>query len=157
MPAKILIVAYGNPLRSDDGVAWHAADLLEQKLAGSQIEILRLHQLGPELSETLSHSATTIFIDAAAADGRTVAGEIRVEELTPLENPDASRFTHMLSPHTVVAMAATLYGAKPQACLVTVTGMSFDHGRALSPSVETALPKLVSEVVRLVEQSSGNL
>src|SRR5579862_9528285 len=55
MPAKILIIAYGNPLRCDDGIAWRAADALAQKLSDSDVEIVRLHQLAPELAETISH------------------------------------------------------------------------------------------------------
>jgi hydrogenase maturation protease len=154
MPAKVLIIAYGNPLRSDDGVAWRAADLLAQRFSESELEILSLHQLAPELSETIRHFATVIFIDATAAEDETSTGQIHVEELAPQARADKSHFTHAISPQTVVALAATLYGAKPQAFLVTVTAASFDHGDTLSPSVEVALPTLVSEVSRLVEQSS---
>ena len=153
MPVRILIVAYGNPLRSDDGVAWRAADLLAQNLSESKAEILRLHQLGPELSETISHFATVIFIDAAAVDDKAAPGQIHVQEIAPQARADPSHFTHAISPQTVVALAATLYGAKPRALLVTVAATSFNHGDALSPSVEAALPALVSEVGRLVEQS----
>jgi hydrogenase maturation protease len=153
MPARILIVAYGNPLRSDDGVAWRAADLIAQKLSESKAEILRLHQLAPELSETISHFATVIFIDATAADDKAVPGQIHLERITPQVRADTSRFTHAISPQTVVALAATLYGAKPQAFLVTIAAASFEHGDALSPLVEAALPTLVSEVDRLVEES----
>ena len=155
MPAGILIIAYGNPLRSDDGVAWRAADLLTQCFSESKLEILSLHQLAPELSETVSHFATVIFIDAAAAKDETSPGQIHVEELAPQAREDRSHFTHAISPQTVVALAATLYGAKSQAFLVTVTAASFDHGDTLSPSVEAALPAIVSEVSRLVERSSS--
>lgn len=155
MPARILIVAYGNPLRSDDGVAWRAADLLAERFSDSKVEILRLQQLAPEISEKISHFATVIFIDAVAADDKTVPGQIHVEEIAPQTGADTSRFTHAVSPQTVVALAATLYRAKPRAFLVTVPAASFDHGDALSPSVEAALPALVSKVDRLVEQSSS--
>ncbi|HKF03675.1 MAG TPA: hydrogenase maturation protease [Candidatus Sulfotelmatobacter sp.] len=153
MPPRILIVAYGNPLRSDDGVAWRAADLLAQKFSESKAEILCLHQLAPELSETASHFATVIFIDAAAVEDKTVPGQIHLQEIAPQARADPSRFTHAISPETVLALAAALYGAKPQAFLVTVTAASFDHGDALSPSVEAALPTVVSEIERLVEHT----
>ncbi len=157
MPAKILIVAYGNPLRSDDGVAWRAAEALEGKYSEDVVEIKRLHQVAPELSETVSHFATVVFIDAASAEDETSPGQIHVEEIAPQARADASRFTHAISPQTVVALAATLYGVKPRSFLVTVTAASFDHGDVLSPSVEAALPTLVSEVDRLVEQSLAKL
>jgi Ni,Fe-hydrogenase maturation factor len=47
---RILIVAYGNPMRCDDGVAWRAADALETNSCGGNVEILRRHQLAPELA-----------------------------------------------------------------------------------------------------------
>lgn len=151
--ARILIVAYGNPLRCDDGAAWRSADALEGKFSEDEVEILRLHQLGPELAETIGRFATVIFIDAAAAEGQTMPGQIQVKELTPQAPADASGFTHVISPQTIFALATTLYRAKPKAFLVTVTAASFDHGEILSVSVEGALPDLVSEVERLVEQS----
>ena len=67
--ARVLIVAYGNPMRSDDGLAWHAADKLEGKYSPSEVEILRVHQLAPELAENVSRSEAVIFVDAAMADG----------------------------------------------------------------------------------------
>ena len=39
MPS-VLIIAYGNPLRSDDGLAWHAAKAIEGKFGSSEVEIL---------------------------------------------------------------------------------------------------------------------
>ena len=153
MPARILIVAYGNPLRSDDGVAWRAAEALESKYSEDDVEILSLHQLGPELSETVSHFATVIFIDATAAGDKTTPGQIHVERIASETRADPSGFTHAVSPQTVVALSVTLYGAMSQAFLVTVTAASFDHGDTLSPSVAAALPILVSEVDRLVEGS----
>lgn len=153
MAARILIVAYGNPLRSDDGVGWRAADLLRKSFSESNVEILSLHQLGPELSETVSHFATVIFIDAAAVADNTSPGQIDLEELAPYAGAGTSGFTHAVSPQTVIGLAATLYGANSRAYLVTVTAASLDHGDTLSPPVEAALPTLVSEVSRLVEQA----
>lgn len=153
MPARILIVAYGNPLRSDDGVAWRAADLLAEQLSDSNVEILRLQQLAPEVSEIISHFPTVIFIDAAAADDNSAPGQIHVEEIASQARAETPRFTHAISPQIVVALAATLYGATLQTFLVTVIAASFEHGDVLSSSVAAALPTLVSEVDRLVEQS----
>ena len=96
-----------------------------------------------------------IFIDAAAADDKSAPGQIHIQEITPQSRADTSRFTHAVSPQTIVALAEKLYDAHPQAFLVTVTAASFEHGDALSPSVATALPILVSEVGRLVERSSA--
>lgn len=149
---RILIVAYGNPLRSDDGVAWRAADALEGNLPKPDVEVLRLHQLGPELADTASRSECVIFIDAAS-EPSSLPGEIRVEQvpLVPIDPEAASRFSHVLSPQAVMTLAESLYGAKPKAILVTVTGASFEHGESLSPPVQAALPVVTQRVAAIVQ------
>lgn len=149
---RIFIVAYGNPLRSDDGVAWRAADALEGKFAESAVEIVRLHQLGPELAETASHSECLIFIDAASAPSST-PGEIHVEEIPPgpIDPNAAPRFSHVLSPQALLSLAETLYSARGKAFLATITGASFEHGESLSPPVQAALPVLIDRIERIVQ------
>jgi hydrogenase maturation protease len=148
---RVLIVAYGNPLRSDDGVAWRAAHALEGKFSASEVEILRLHQLAPELAEQASRSQYILFIDAASVPS-SVPGEIRVEEIrSENDRNHETRFTHVLSPQAVLALAASLYHAKPRALLVTVTGENFDHGDDLSSPVSAALPVLADRIEALVQ------
>ena len=90
----VLIVAYGNPLRSDDGVAWRAADILAEKLSASDVEILRLHQLAPELADTLRGFDRVIFVDAALSDRGIEPGTVMMEEFVA-EKPDPARFSHV--------------------------------------------------------------
>ena len=134
----MLIVAYGNPLRSDDGLAWRVADALEAKLSFHKLEILRLHQLTPEVAERVSRAGAVIFVDAASADaGGNRPAEIRIEEIPAEEagTSGQSRFSHYLTPGMVVALAAQLYGAKGRAFSATLTGANFDHGESLSAAV----------------------
>lgn len=149
---RILIIAYGNPLRSDDSIAWRAADALQGKLSKHQVEIIRLHQLGPELAETASHAEYLIFIDAVS-DPSSFPGEIRVDEVRsePVDPKEASRFSHALSPQTVMALAESLYGARTKVFIVAVTGANFDHGESLSPPVEAALPVLIDHIQGIVQ------
>lgn len=151
VPCRVLIVAYGNPLRCDDGIAWRAANALEGKFPQSEVEILQQHELTPELAETASLFERVIFMDAATVPS-SLPGEIRVEELRS-EATDAgehTRFLHALSPQTIVGLAQTLYGVKLEAILVTVTAQNFDHGDALSPAAAAALPVLVERVESMV-------
>ena len=153
MPAKILIVAYGNPLRCDDGIAWRAADALSNKFMDSDVEILRLHQLTPELAETISHFKWVLFVDAAApSHGRGDSGEIRFEKIA-LEVSNVTRFSHVISAQCVIALAATLYAASPQAFLATVVGVNFDHGDVFSPAVSEALPILIAKIESFVQST----
>ena len=150
---RILIIAYGNPMRSDDGVAWRAADQLERKFADSEtaaeVEILRCHELAPELAETVSRSEAVIFLDAAsAAIGQP--GELRCEEI--LLPSGTTSFSHQLSPGAVLALCQQLFGASPRAYAMTLTGECFDHGESLSPVVEAALPEWRERTEALVRQ-----
>ncbi len=150
---QILIVAYGNPLRSDDGVAWRAAEALAPKFSESDVEILRLHQLTPELSDAVRNFGTVIFVDAASCDGsHDKPGTIRHEEIRGGASEPA-RFSHVLSPKKVLDLALQLYGASPRALVITVTGEDFGHGESLSAPVATALPELVARIERLIKES----
>ncbi len=151
----MLIVAYGNPLRSDDGLAWRAADALEAKLRSPKVEILRLHQLTPELAEKFSRAQAVIFIDAASADGEERRpGEIRIEEIHAEEAGSSvpSRFSHHLTPAVVVALAAQLFGTRARAFSVTLTGQDFGHGESLSAAVQDSLPDFVARIESLVRE-----
>jgi hydrogenase maturation protease len=152
--SAVLIVAYGNTLRGDDGVAWRTADALRGKFPESRVEILCLHQLAPELAETASRFECVIFLDAASKQAGK-PGEIRVEEIRGETIPknEGAAFGHSLSPAAVLALAANLYGAKPQAFSVTVAGKDFGHGDGLSPSVAAAVPDLISRIELLAQSA----
>lgn len=148
MAPRVQIIAYGNPLRSDDGLAWRVADTLGDKLSREEVEIAMLHQLGPELAESISRSECVIFIDAASGPGPP--GEIRITELLPVcESSGAAQFCHAVSPPQVLALAAQLYGAHPHAFTATVVGDNFDHGEFLSEPVQAAIPALVARIDEL--------
>jgi len=146
----VLIVAYGNPLRSDDGVAWRVAETLEGKFAPQQVEILTLHQLAPELADTASGFGHIFFIDAAppdpAADGSS--GKLRIEEIRTQEiDPNrTTRFSHALTPRDVLALTQALYHSFPRAFSIVITGENFDHGESLSDSVAALLPDLIERI-----------
>ena|ERR1700730_15978563 len=149
---RVLIIAFGNPLRSDDSLAWHAADRLEGRFSGEDVEILRTHQLAPDLAETISHCESIIFVDAASVDvpGNGRPGEIR--EIQVSSSGSTPRFSHQLSPGALVSLASSLYGAKPTAVSVTLTGECFDHGESLSPVITAAMPVLVAQIETLVQR-----
>jgi hydrogenase maturation protease len=130
-----------------------ARGLLAEKFLGQDVEILRLHQLTPEVADTLRGFAIAIFIDAASNEGAlTEPGSVRLEEIFGGSlNP--ARFSHAFSPQRVLALAAELYDVHPRAFCLTVTGASFDHGDSLSPAVADALPSLISTVERLLRDA----
>jgi len=147
MAARILIVAYGNPLRGDDGIAWHVAELLRRKLSSDEADILCVHQLMPELAEAVSRSSGTIFIDSRE-DGEP--GQIYQARVA--QQADTSFSTHVLTPAQVMALADALYGNGPEAYELSATGESFQHSEELSERLKTALPQMVEAVHHLTTQ-----
>jgi len=153
----ILIIAYGNPLRCDDGIAWRAAEALERKFPRSQVEIHRLQQLAPEIADDLRQRDLVVFVDAACLDrgDQGQAGEIRRHEISgsdPTDRPP-SQFTHVYSPARVLDLARELYRRTPKAITISVTGQHFEHGESLSPYVANALPELIATIERLVQEA----
>lgn len=152
--ARVLIIAYGNPLRSDDSVAWRAADLLAEA-QGPDVEILCRHQLTPELADTVREYGCVIFVDAASSDDSTdQPGTIQVKSVD-IQSGEPTRFSHVFSPQRVISLSAQLYGVQPRAFAVTVFGASFKHGKELSSPVANALPGLISTIERLVRDAAS--
>lgn len=145
---RVLIVGFGNPLRSDDGLGWHAAQELSQAVSAPEVKVIRAHQLTPELAEEASRVELVLFIDAQ--DGGP-PGEIGCEAIHLDEPPSQpSMHSHDIRPGTILQLARELYGFSPRAYLLTVAGERFEDGDSLSNPVRSALPKLIAQVKRLI-------
>jgi hydrogenase maturation protease len=152
--ARALIIGYGNPLRSDDGFGWHAAQGLATQLQGADVEVMARHQLTPELAETASHFPLVIFIDAARD---LPPGELRCAKISPSENCDpleAPSFSHFLTPTALLAWTAELYGQSPDAYYLSVGGESFAEGESMSAAMQAAFEPLIAQVRSLLAGSA---
>jgi hydrogenase maturation protease len=145
---RILILGYGNPFRSDDGLGWHVAVQLFRSTSSPEIEVLPCLQLTPELAEPISRAECVLFLDSTR-QGTT--GEFRCEQVQPIAG--AASFTHELSPAVLLGIARDLYGAYPQAYILTICGESFAPGESLSPAVQASVPELKARVRTLVAEA----
>jgi hydrogenase maturation protease len=145
---RVLIIAYGNPLRGDDGLAWHVAEKLSEMNLPGDIEIITRHLLTPELALPVSQATTVFFIDAAR-DG--VPGELASGLIEPQRS--CSVFTHELSPGAVLTAAQELYGRCVEAFSISLCGECFDHGETLSAKVEEGLPHLVALIGEFIQST----
>lgn len=145
---RVLIVACGNPLRCDDGLAWRAVEELHRLCLPQAVEIIAQHQLTPELASPVSQVERVLFLDAAR---RGQPGELRCEPVLPLHASGA--FTHDFSTASILSLSQELYGKAPQAYVISLSGECFDHGETISATVEATLPSFVELVVRLTEES----
>ena len=145
---KTLIIGYGNPLRSDDSLGWHIAELLQETYNLEDLEFITEHQLTPELSESMSHFDQVILIDASVEG---IPGEVRKEMIRPSDDMTAA-FTHHVDPQTLLTMTKQLYGTQPEAVLFTICGADFGHGEELSPAVQAAVPALLQQIHSILTQ-----
>ena len=152
---KILVIAYGNRDRQDDGAGWHilsqvAAQLSLQapELPGEWTEsedgslrLLYLYQLLPELAEDLIDYGQIIFVDA---HNSPELPNLVFEPVSPAWVHSA--FTHHLSIGELLAITQTLYARCPAAWLLSVRGYAFEFSQELSPQTQ-ALARQAAEML----------
>jgi len=136
--ASVLIIGYGNRLRSDDGLGVRAAEELSRSGLAPEAEIVICQQLMPELAERMSRSEAVLFVDAART-GRS--GEILCKRVELCHSDQL--FAHHMTPQTLLALCCELFGACPQAFEISVRGECFELGDQLSPAVAKVLPDFV--------------
>ncbi len=145
---RILICGYGNPGRSDDGLGPALVAKLRGEPRGrTRKDItgeLRL-QLNIEDGLTISCYDRVIFVDAAKR-GRE---PYEFREIRPAAGWTFS--THALSPESVLALCAELYGKTPRAFLLAIRGHRWVLGEGLSPQAE----KNLSQAIAFLEQQLG--
>jgi hydrogenase maturation protease len=146
-PARgtILVIGYGNTLRSDDGVGRRVA-MAAASWEMPGLESIAVHQLTPELAEPLASAELAIFVDA-----RLASGEESVEIL-PLE-PSAVRGTlgHAGDPRSLLALSRAIYGRHPRTWLVTVPTADLSLGEVLSSTAERGAENALARIAALIE------
>ena len=139
-----LVVGWGNALRRDDGLGWHAAEHLarDPRLAGATV--LQRHQLTPELAVDISRASFVVFVDAS----RGPAASLAVDPVMPAAVA-AIPWSHHVDPAILLALARDLYGRAPDAVAVSVGVASVAMGGRLSHVLQRLLPEVVDSVVRV--------
>lgn len=137
----ILLVAWGNDLRGDDGAGLYLAARLERRWRqlGLAVRRLAVLQLVPELAAAIAapEVGAVVFVDT-----RVVVGDDLTVEVRPLMEAAvvAPALGHHLDPAALLTYAALLReGPLPPAWLVTVPGLVFEHGRGLSRAVRASI------------------
>jgi hydrogenase maturation protease len=143
----VLVIGYGNPLRSDDGVG----PAVVARLAGdprlATADIRSEHQLTPELALDASGASLLVLVDAGAAE---VPGQVTVRRLEPAADP-ATAWTHHVDPSALVGLARELWGAAPPVVVVSGGPASLELGEQLSPVVAAAVERAADAVMQVVE------
>lgn len=145
------MIGYGNPLRGDDAVG----QVIAERVAAWEIpgvDARAVHQLTPELAESLASAAYAIFVDARAECTRGAWPEdahITMRPLAPRRTD--SPLGHTAAPEGLLALAQSVYGRCPPAWCIDVPAAQFDFGSDLSPQAQagtqTALC-MISHIIR---------
>ena len=133
------MIASGNTLRRDDGVAHYALNLL------GGVEKRAELQLSPELSHDIAAYDHVVFMDADSATGEPT--------LTPVAaTTDESPLTHRSTPEEIIRLARSLYGFHGTAWCCRIPVDDFGYGEGLSLKAQQAARRaagLVAEVLSL--------
>ena len=124
----VLLIAVGNPMRRDDGIAHRVLEILDPDLVGGA-RTRSVHQLTPELAEEFSRHDSVVVVDADVEPG-----EAFLEEL--VEPGTRAALGHQLGAAEVVALARTLYDWKGVCYVCHVPGADFTEGGGFSDEAE---------------------
>lgn len=141
----LLVIGYGNPLRTDDGIGQVIVKALETRVRSTAVRTLTAHQLTPELAEPISRASMAVFIDACEGER---PGAVACQTVVPESIGGA--FTHNVTPESLLAAAHELYGRAPAGLVVTIAGGCFDYGTELSPQMKRVFPRITEQIVGLI-------
>lgn len=148
---NVIVIGYGNELRSDDGVGQRVADAV-QTWGLPNVHSLSVHQLTPELAEILAHVDIAIFVDAYPG-----IMEVQVSTLEPARI--AVTNGHNSNPRVLLAIAQALYGYYPQTWLIAIPAHNFHLGNCLSPIAETGMAEALKQIdflIRIQTQTTAS-
>lgn len=143
----VLVVGYGNTLRGDDAAGPRAASTVASwKLPG--VIVKAVHQLTPELAESLASVSLAVFIDARVA---VEGGGVEEKPIEPLDSGPGTALGHVTDPRHLLALTLTAYGTCARSLIYTVPAADFSLGEGLSPVAERG----VEEVLRRLASRLG--
>lgn len=128
---RLLIIAYGNTLRRDDGAGLALAEKVLPLLCdrGFQVELVAVQQLTPELALAIADpTLDAVYFFDTAADPHPPA--IQIQAIGSTET--APVLGHHLIPSALLLYAKRLYTVCPPAWLVTIPGHDFALGEGFS-------------------------
>ncbi len=139
----ILIIAYGNDLREDDGAGLVLAEQLASvwQVKGLTVQSVAVQQLAPELAADIAGEDVTavIFVDTRMTTSPFDLS-VAVVPLQPGTELSPS-MGHHVQPNVLLAYAQALYVTEtvPPAWLVTVPGTRFGYGETISDVALSAI------------------
>ncbi len=143
---EVLVIGYGNRLRSDDAVGPLVAEAVS-RLHRPGVEALALAQLTPELSEPLSRVRLALFVD-----GCIDSDAVLIQPLAP--GPFEPSLHHTGDPRWLLGLTLAVYGQCPVSWLIAVPVVHLDFGEQLSAAALQGVDIALCEIDRLLSELS---
>ena len=144
---RCLILACGNPLRGDDGAAWHIAEAAYEVGFPPSVRIIFQQQWTPDLAEDIARAEGVLFVDCALT---APPGSVSIAPIAPaFERPPF--LTHHQDPATLLALSFLYYDHLPRRSdLLLIGAESINHTEKLSPPVQAAVPRALALIKQWV-------
>jgi hydrogenase maturation protease len=143
----LLVIGYGNDLRSDDGAGRVVAAAIEERgLPG--VVVRSVSQLTPELALDVVAATRVVFADADVEVGQVT--------VTPVVAGSGGTgiMTHRGDPAGLLSLAANLGETLPAATLISIPADNVGLGFELSEATAAAVAEAVELVVGMVEHQT---
>jgi hydrogenase maturation protease len=147
---RTLVLGYGNPGRTDDGLGPAAAEAIEAfELPG--VRTSANYQLTIEDASDAARCDTVIFIDASKNGEEPFS--VTLVRPTAL----ASCFvSHLVSPEYILLLCERVYGRTPNAWLIGIRGYDFDFREGLTQRAEENLAHAIAYIrTHLLERAEA--
>lgn len=145
---SFIVVGYGNDLRSDDGIGPRVANEVEA-WGLPNVKSLALHQLTPEIADTIKDVDGVIFVDACQ-----LPDVEEVQVLTIEAEETGKSMTHNVDPRSLLALSQTLYNSHPYAWCINVPAINFEIGETLSSVAEQGVSEALEKIDFILRQQT---
>ena len=151
--ASTLIVAFGNPLRGDDGVGPAVVEALQRRTLAAHVEVLDAGTASLEAALLFEGRSQIIIIDAA--DFGQPPGTVRKLVLAAHElgsGPVHPNSLHAAGLREALGLAAALGILPDPITLFAIQPQSLEYQTGLSAKVQEAIPSLVDSIVASLDE-----
>lgn len=146
--AEILVVGYGNDLRSDDGAGRIAASRIEA-MALPGVVVRSQSQLTPELALDITRADLVVFVDASVDCERMTVQPVQPGQRGP------QLMSHHTDPAALLLLAEDLGRVPPNAYMVSIPASNLELGFELSPRTAAAMEEAVEAIKEIASRPFG--
>jgi len=145
--ARVLIIGFGNPLLTDEGVGIRAVELLQARELPPDIKVMDGGTSAIDILPFLEGVERVLILDAVA--GTEPPGTIYRLEVNQIKYPEGREMSlHDIDVPTVLRMCATMGKPVPYTTIFGMQPASLEEGMGLTPPVEAALPRLIDVALK---------